>query len=134
MTIDAMHSELHRNKIGAAFLLVGVVLILWAWGSWTYRTWSAAPAAAVAPAEERPPDASRGAMVRTLPSFLIVVVVLVLIVLVGSFLLARWGRRLRDSRLQRATVSTPSEDVWHMHRLPHVEPKEAGPAGDDDDA
>ncbi len=101
-------------------LLVGIVLLLWAWGIWLYRT-SVAPVA-VAPLSDSPDTtASRRAVVQSLPAFLAVGFVLLLALFVGTYLITRWARRLRERQVRRSAAPTDSRDVWQMHRLPRDE-------------
>jgi hypothetical protein len=62
--------------------------------------------------------------------FLLVGLILVLVVLLGSFILVRAGRRRRAALDHKPAPPTASEDVWAMHRLdddwdePEVTPDE----------
>ncbi len=49
--------------------------------------------------------------------FLLVGLILVLVVLLGSFILVRSGRRWRAALDHKPAPPTASEDVWAMHKL-----------------
>lgn len=59
--------------------------------------------------------------------FLLVALILVLVVLLGSFILVRSGRRRRAALDYKPAPPTASEDVWAMYRLSDDwdEPEEA---------
>ena len=118
MIFGNSESEQHRIKLGILFLALGVVLMLWAWGSWVYRASQPAegeqPVAASPAPEEggaRPVEAARRASLFLLAGFL-----MVLAFLVGSYLLVRSGRRLRERLAVEPAAPTTAEDVWAMHK------------------
>ena len=52
MTAGSLRSDQSRMRMALVFLVAGVMLLLWSWGSWVYRTSASARQAAVAMAPE----------------------------------------------------------------------------------
>lgn len=114
-----------RTRTGVSCFVAGVLLLLWAWGSWIYRTSVTGSELAAAQAEplDRTPEATE--VVRALPLFLLVGLLLVLAFLAGSYVLVRSSRRYRKHRWQSGRLTQHSgsatsqmDDVWAMHKLP----------------
>ncbi|MGB2987914.1 MAG: hypothetical protein WBE26_18755 [Phycisphaerae bacterium] len=118
MTARMPGSEHNRTRNAVICLAIGFLLVLWAWGSWSYRTSVAhreSVAVRVEPSEHAP---DRAKIVRALPLFLLVALLLVLVFLLGSYVLVRATRRYRQSVNRRRAAPSPIEDVWAMHKLP----------------
>ena len=49
---------------------------------------------------------------------LLALLLLVLLYLLATFLIVRWGRRVRSRLMRRRGQPTADSDVWAMHRLP----------------
>ena len=86
-----------RIRHGLIFLVMGTLLVVWAWGSWLYRGWkpdalpSAAPADAV---DSLVNQAGNGGSI----SILLVVALLILVLVVlGTCILVRIRRRMRKT-------------------------------------
>ena len=107
-------SPQNRTTMGLAFLVVGLVLLMWAWGSWIYRTSKAAPPLAI-----KNTDVSEGSVRAVgLSSGMIVGGLLLLVIfLAASFVLVRASRRYRQGLLRKDRPATDSSDVWSMHRV-----------------
>ena len=121
MTQGTAGSEQRPIKSALLFLVVGVVLLLWAWGSWLYRTLANNGRRTVA--DSRPVDAAVGPsgsaeVAPVLPWFLMVGLLLVLVFLFGTFAVIRAARRYREVVARRRAGPTSAEDVWAMHKIP----------------
>jgi hypothetical protein len=123
-------SEHHRFRVGLMFLIIGVLLLLWAWGSWLFRT--------AVPGESTP---ARESSIAILPAALaadpasidpeqglarasLLLMTLLLLLIVGSFgayaaVIA--VRRHRELMRHKRAAPTANADVWAMHRLPDDE-------------
>ena len=104
-----------RTTLGLAFLLVGLILMMWAWGSWIYRTSKAVPPIAVNRTNDAPDESVK--VVRIAPGMIVGGVLLVVVFLAASFVLVRASRRYRQSLGRKAPASTDASDVWSMHKL-----------------
>ena len=117
-------SDERRIKIGLVFLLIGCLLLIWAWGFWAFRTSAvgAAPASAnpMVFAEARAVLAN-SQILQMLPRMLIFVLVLAFVCLFGSYTLLRMARRHRAASERTRASPTISESVWEKHRLPRHE-------------
>ena len=120
-------TERHRTRIGLLVLAVGFLLVLWAWGSWLYRVAPGANAQtnvrahrdvdANARMESKDPVRTEK-VTRTLPLFLVVTVVLVLVCLFGGYVLLRAARRYRAAVVRKRAPPSDARDLWAMHKLP----------------
>ena len=121
-------SEHHRFRVGLLFLIVGVLLLLWAWGSWLFRasvpdepvpavresSLSILPTALAAGAGAIDPEKSLGRA-----SFLLMTLLLLLIVgSFGAYAAVIAVRRHRELMEHKRAAPTANADVWAMHRLP----------------
>lgn len=107
-------SPQNRTTIGLAFLVVGLILLMWAWGSWIYRTSKAAPPLAV-----KSSNASEESVraVGIAPGMIVGGVLLFVVFLAASFVLVRASRRYRQGLLRKSAAPTDSSDVWAMHKV-----------------
>lgn len=118
-----------RLRTGLVMLVLGVLLLVWAWGSWIYRTSvEASPSdSSLTAAGEVEPDPT--APFRALARLLLYTLALVIIVLFGSYGIVRWMRRSSTARTQIPNLPSSNEDVWSMQaERGGVDPF----AGDDD--
>jgi len=119
-------TEQYRVRLGFLLLAVGLLLMVWAWGSWIFRESVPAKAQLIVrtqsgetPGADGSEDADRRAeAAQALPLALAVSLVLVLLVLFGSYALVRAARRHRAALERRRAAPTDTTDVWAMHRLP----------------
>lgn len=140
--LGARGTEQHRIRAGILFLSFGIILLVWAWGSWIYRT-SATGAGTVgseavpAPLDGAPGGSAEGArnpdatgVAKALPTFLGVGFLLVVVFFIGSFVIVRTLRKYREDLERKSPPPTDSEDVWSMHRISEQDDE---PAQDDDE-
>jgi len=117
MTLGMRGSDHYRKRLGLPLLVIGIILMLWAWGSWIYR--ASIPvvreAATVQDIPAPSPDTIRA--VRLSPLVLLVGLLLVLLVLFGSHALIRAARRYRALAERKRPPPTPADDVWAMNKL-----------------
>ncbi len=124
MTLSGSGGEPNRMKIGLVFLVLGLLLLGWAWGSWAFRA-TRTPAAttlSLTPADDLPdstPEEKRAVAATSLSLVLLTIMVLFLVVLTGSFVVVRFGRRYFSMIGRRAAAPTASQSVWEMHKAPH---------------
>jgi len=126
-------SEHHRTRVGFLFLAAGVLLLIWAWGSWFYRA-SHPPESTVVSADlddelgAAPRRRGRGPepdkLAQALPAFLAVGVVLVLVFLFGAFAITRFSRRYREVLGHKRAPPSDASDVWARHRVPEYQDDE----------
>jgi len=117
MTIGAHGPDEHRVRVAVIFLVVGIVLVLFAWGHWNFRTRVGNVDSVVA--TDAPEEATESArIVRLAPLALLVAFLLLLVFLMGSFVIARASRRRRERTGRRPYKPTESQDVWAMHKPP----------------
>lgn len=108
-------SEQRRTTMGLGFLVVGLILLMWAWGSWIYRTSTAAKPLVVGRAAETADETEKA--VRIAPGMLVGGVLLVVVFLAASFVFVRASRRYRQSLVRRGSPPSDTTDVWSMHKL-----------------
>lgn len=135
MMLGTPGTEEQRMRVGFSFLIIGLLLVFWAWGSWIYRT--SVPVQAQAMARSQTSDGSldqeseqgaagdRVRVARAFWLFLLVGGALVLLVIFGSYVIVRAMRRYRSVLEAQDQESTNKPDVWSMHKVP--------PDYDDDD-
>jgi heme/copper-type cytochrome/quinol oxidase subunit 2 len=111
---DNQEFEQRRTTMGLAFLVLGLVLLMWAWGSWIYRTSNAAKPIVVGHAET--PE-EKVKTVAIAPGMLVGGVILFVVFLAASFVFVRASRRYRQSLSRRGSPPTDTTDVWSMHKL-----------------
>ncbi len=121
-------AEQNRTRIGIALLVLGLVMVLWAWGSWVYRlsAQERAVATVVAP-EPMDPTEQQLKAAGGMRLLLMVVLVLTVAVLAGSYAVRRAGRRFRAAAERARAAPTTYDDVWSRHRVPPI------PDASDDD-
>lgn len=107
--------EQRRTALGLAFLVLGLMLLMWAWGSWMYRASTRSKPVAMERAISEDEDSEKA--VRMAPEMLLGGVMLVAVFLVGSLVFVRASRRYRQSLNRRAGTPTDTTDVWSMHKL-----------------
>jgi len=117
MTSGTSGSEQNRTRMGLVFLVVGVVLVMWAWGSWIYR--ASVPAETAGTLAEHVAAANPAVVraARLSPLVLLVGLLLVLVVLFGSYTLIRAIRRHRALADRKRPPPTPADDAWAMNKL-----------------
>ena len=106
-------SEQHRWRVGLVVLVAGILLTLWAWGSWAYRLQPDPRLENTILAEPTPEQLHAASAMRW---FLIVAFVIVAIGLFGSYVLLRMSRRYREAAARHPAPRTSYEDVWSMHK------------------
>lgn len=119
MGLGTSASSANRLKLGLVFLALGVVLLLWAWGNWIYRSSNGLNEGSVVaehPGGGRSPAAMQA--IQASPFVLMVGFFLVIVFLVGSYAIVRGSRRLREAILYEKPKPTASDDVWSMHKTP----------------
>jgi hypothetical protein len=134
------NSEQHRFRLGILFLVIGLVLVLWAWGSWVYRmsvpeepdrsgresrisVMGPPASAAIAPIEPlgKRPVARLGESPRApslVPLTTMTIVLLLVLFFFGTLAVVVGTQRWRAMADRKRAVPTPNEDVWAMHKLP----------------
>lgn len=130
MTLGTSGADQHRHRTALAFVGIGGLLLVFAWGTWLYRTsLGTMPAPQTPPGVASPtgdgPGGSEGptadrreAAVRAAPFFLLIVFLLVLLVLFGGYAIVRVARRYLAATDRRRGPPTPSDDVWTVHTTP----------------
>lgn len=112
MTVGLLRSDQSRSRVALVFLVVGVMLLLWSWGSWVYRTSASAGRAAVAMA---PDDLEASVPVGSGTAFrqwLVAGAVLMAAMAVGGYVLIRSGRRSSGAAVRDGTAVPSTEDAW----------------------
>jgi len=141
-------SEQFRFRLGLILLVIGLVLVLWAWGSWVFRVsvpeggerresrlisfgpplmvlGASVPAEAGAAegtqdGQTPPHDPRRSVQVLSLTTMTIVLLLIVL--LFGSLAIVVGTRHWRALAQRKRAAPTPNEDVWSMHKIPEDPP------------
>jgi len=124
MTLGLRGSDQHRKRLGLPFLVIGIVLILWAWGSWIYRASKSVEREGTVAQNVISPSPDTIRAVRLSPLVLMVGLFLVLLVLFGSYALIRVARRYRALADRKRPPPTPADDVWAMNKLRHRDEEE----------
>jgi|CXWL01.1.fsa_nt_gi heme/copper-type cytochrome/quinol oxidase subunit 2 len=108
--------EQRRTTLGLAFLVLGLVLLMWAYGSWIYRNSTRAqPIAADHQAGDEVDVAAKA--VRIAPGLLLGGALLFVVFLAATFVFVRSSRRYRQSLSRRSSPPSDTTDVWSMHKL-----------------
>lgn len=110
-------SDQNRLRIGLAVLVSGVLLMLWAWGSWAYRLSAELPDAQVGSKVLAEPTGEQLHAASAMRWFLVVAFVVALVGLFGSYILLRISRRYRDAASRSPAAPTTYQDVWSMHKV-----------------
>lgn len=118
MPFGTSGSDGKRIVAGFAFLVFGLLLVLWAWGSFVIRATSSEIVGAQASSEVTGFTPEQAAAVNAVPWFLMVAFVLILTFITASVVLVRAARRHRAAADDGHRTPTRSQDVWAMHRLP----------------
>lgn len=114
MTQDATGSDQKRIRTALIFLVMGMLLLVFAWGSWVYRTPTPPMAVESTGGPERA-DAVGGAT--TSWQWLVAVTVVVLVLLFGGYLLLRLGRPLEGTWGGQETAMSPPGDEPAARRV-----------------
>jgi hypothetical protein len=123
-------SEQHRARVGFLVLAAGLLLLLWAWGSWFYRTSMPENVPAETRAGHEPVQTpgrpasepvERQRVVRALPSLLLLGALLVVVFLFGTYAFLRFSRRYRQLLDRERPPPADSRDVWSMHQVPEYD-------------
>ena len=142
MTVGSPGSEHHRGRFALLFLVIGLLLVLFAWLSWIGR---------VSAPDDGPPVSVRSAMrvgdradlaldglpfadqdrrreaaVRIGGPTLMVGLLLTLLFLGGSLVIVRATRRYQAATSRRRGPPTANDDVWSMHKLPNESDEQRG--------
>ena len=128
---QAMISILHR-RIAQGVLCRGVrsrragwvgaaLWVLCVAGGWVDPPPAESRLQTAASTQDSPENAERIKAIRALPMFLTVSVILVLVVLVGSYAFSRALRRHGSLARRQPARPTPTDDVWSMHQVPEEE-------------
>ncbi len=111
-----------RIRFGTLSLVLGVLLIAWAWGSWMYRQSVEADVPNSIQAVEPAAQADQAAPAMALARLLLISFVLILAILLGSYGLSRSIRRYQARFRHERAPATDTTDVWAGHRLPEDNP------------
>lgn len=119
-------SEQYRSRVAFLLLVVGLALLFWAWGSWMFRASTPATAARIPPATAIAGDragnvatpAERVRVVRAVWQFLFFGLVLVMLVIFGTYTTVRAVRRYRAALEAKDKKPPDVRDAWSMHKLP----------------
>ena len=117
MTLGMRGSDQHRTRLGLPLLVIGLILMLWAWGSWIYRASKTAEREGAIAQNVSAPSPDTVLAVRLSPLILLVGLLLVLLVLFGSYALIRAARRYRALADRKRPPPTPADDVWATNKL-----------------
>lgn len=115
-----------RFRSGIVFLVMGVVLVLWAWGSWIYRSSGTSTIqSSINRSQNYDPDLNAGAdypdqheVAKTLPTFIMFGFILFVVFLVAIFILVRTTRRYLAASARKRAPPTNTQDIWSTHKLP----------------
>jgi hypothetical protein len=112
MTVGSPRSDQSRSRVALVFLVAGVMLLLWSWGSWVYRTSASARRDAVAIA---PDDLEASVPVGAGTAFrqwLAAGAVLAAAMAAGGYVLTRSGGRSSGAAVRDGTVVPSTDDAW----------------------
>lgn len=119
-------SEQYRTRVAFVFLIGGLALLFWAWGSWVFRASTPAMASRI-PTAPRMVDgvnatgmspAERARVVRAVWQYLLFGLVLVLLVIFGTYAIVRASRRYRAASEAKKKKPPDRLDAWSMYKLP----------------
>lgn len=117
MTLGMHGSDQHRKRLGLPLLVIGITLMLWAWGNWVYRASKSLEREGTIAQDVSTPSPDTIRAVRLSPLVLLVGLLLVLLVLFGSYALIRAARRYHAIADRKRPPPTPADDVWAMNKL-----------------
>lgn len=117
MTIGMRGSDQHRTRLGLVFLVIGIILMLWAWGSWIYRASTAVEREGAIAQNVPAPSTNTVRALLLSPLVIVLGLFLVLLVLFGSHTLIRAARRYRALTDRKRPPPTLVDDVWAMNKL-----------------
>lgn len=121
MSLFGADSEATRMRFGLLALVIGVMLIVWAGGSWMYRTTVSARPVSSADQINSSTETDPATPVAGLARLLLLGGLVLTVVLIGSFVLSRAARRyFGRQRLQRLRP-TDAADAWSLGDRPDVE-------------
>ena len=124
MTLGTRDSDQHSKRLGLPLLVIGIILMLWAWGSWIYRASKSVEREGTIAQNVTSPSPNTILAARLSPLVLLVGLFLVLLVLFGSYALIRAVRRYRALADRKRPPPTPADDVWAMNKLRHRDEEE----------
>lgn len=105
-------AEQKRFRTGVVTLTIGVLLVVWAWGSWMYRTSAEKPALADSAGTDAVTPAAPA--INALTQIVLYGMILIIVLAVGSLAISRSIRRF-ITRSDEPRTPTPSSDVWSMY-------------------
>ena len=106
--------ERNRIRNGPILLVSGVVLVLWAWGCWLYRTDQPGGIPATVPTETT--EASAASSPVSTPLLLVTSAVILLLALFGGYVIAMKKSRRRELiDRRRFPPSMPEESPVNRH-------------------
>lgn len=125
----SMPPDQNRFRLGIIVLVTGIILVLWAWGSWIYRSSGTTPQGSrvngsfeydenLEELNDRSEYPDQTQVAKTLPTMLLYGFILFLVVLVATFILVRATRRYRAAAAHKRAPPTDTSDVWSTHKLP----------------
>jgi len=117
MTLGMRGSDQHRKRLGLPLLVIGIILMLWAWGNWIYRASKSAEREGTIIQNVPAPSPDTIRAIRLSPLVLLVGLLLVLLVLFGSHALIRAVRRYLALADRKRPPPTAADDVWAMNKL-----------------
>lgn len=107
-------SDGKSRRVGLILLVTGLVLLAISVVIVLDRS-GQSPESAPLAVRESAPGIARASW---LTQAVLLISLVFLIFVVGTFAMVRFSRRFRAALLGRRATPTPSEDVWQMHRLP----------------
>lgn len=124
MTLGTPGLDQKRFRVGIVVLAAGIVLILWSWGNWVYRSAKQGQSPEVKHVQDAYPSEPRPNPVAVAPQLLLYTMMIVLTVLFGSYVLVRAARRYREADARQSIVRKTVQDAWEMHKIPEYDPSE----------
>lgn len=125
-------ADMEKRRIRTALMALsgGVILIVWAWVSWMYRTSIPPRVDEFAGPLEDPATASDSALTQLAQLIYVAgVVLLASLIALGAF--SRGWRRYMGNLLRRRPEPTPNEDTWSMHQIADDEVSTGSPTSSD---
>jgi len=128
-------SEQYRTRVAFVFLIGGLALLFWAWGSWVFRASSPAMAGRIPTApqmidgvrETEMSTAERSRVVRGgVAQFLLFGLALVMLVIFGTYTAVRASRRYRAASEAKQKKPLDRLDAWSMYKLPAEDDADEG--------